>query len=409
MAKTRKSPPSGKGAAKSTVSGPRRGPRGTNGDGADPAVAKMQKTQALAAAFPFNRNKPGEFGDAARTPKPGATAEPADASVTASTLTEQTKSPKTGAPRGARPQSRQRAARPRARRLRRPGAHDELRAAHRRQPELAQGRTPGPRAPRGLHPPGEDHALRPRAHPRADRARPRLRRARRVRVLRLAGEVHARRLPVGEGQAHPGLRALLDRRGRAGVHRHGARRARLRDQVLHRRGELRPRREQHPDLLHPGRDEVPGPGARGQARAAPRDAPGGERPRHVLGLRLPDAGVDPHAAVGHVRPRAASQLQHDAGLRGPHVPAGQRRRRVPLREVPLDAAGGHALPRLGRVRQDRRARIPTTTAATCGSRSSPASSRSTSSAFRSSPRRRPRRSASTCSTRRRSCRRSWSP
>jgi catalase len=98
MAKIRKNPPSGKGAAKSTVSGPRRGPRGTNGDGADPAVAKMQKTQALAAAFPFNRNKPGEFGDAARTPKPGATAEPPDASVTASTLTEQTESPKTGAP-----------------------------------------------------------------------------------------------------------------------------------------------------------------------------------------------------------------------------------------------------------------------------------------------------------------------
>ena len=97
MAKIRKTPPSGKGAPKSTVSGPRRGPRGTNGDGADAAAAKMQKTQALAAAFPFNRNKPGEIGDAARRPKPGATAEPADASVTASTLTEQTESPKTGA------------------------------------------------------------------------------------------------------------------------------------------------------------------------------------------------------------------------------------------------------------------------------------------------------------------------
>ena len=96
MAKTRKTPPSGKGAAKSTVSGPRRGPRGTNGDGAV-AAAKMQKTQALAAAFPFNRNKAGEIGDAARAPKPGATAEPADASVTASTLTEQP-SPRRRAP-----------------------------------------------------------------------------------------------------------------------------------------------------------------------------------------------------------------------------------------------------------------------------------------------------------------------
>ena len=60
MAKTRKTPPSGKGAAKSTVSGPRQGPRDPNGDG---AVAKMRKTQALAAAFPFNRNKADEIGD----------------------------------------------------------------------------------------------------------------------------------------------------------------------------------------------------------------------------------------------------------------------------------------------------------------------------------------------------------
>ena len=95
MAKTRKTPPSGKGAAKSTVSGPRQGPRDPNGYG---AVAKMRKTQALAAAFPFNRNKADEIGDGARAPKSGATAEPADASVTASTLTESHESEKTGAP-----------------------------------------------------------------------------------------------------------------------------------------------------------------------------------------------------------------------------------------------------------------------------------------------------------------------
>jgi catalase len=35
------------------------------------------------------------------------------------------------------------------------------------------------------------------------------------------------------------------------VGRHRARRARLRGEVLHRRGELRPRRQQHPGLLHP--------------------------------------------------------------------------------------------------------------------------------------------------------------
>jgi len=54
MAKTRKNPASGKNAAKSTVSGPRRGPREANNNG---AAARLRKTQALAAAFPFNRNK----------------------------------------------------------------------------------------------------------------------------------------------------------------------------------------------------------------------------------------------------------------------------------------------------------------------------------------------------------------
>ena len=71
--------------------------------------------------------------------------------------------------------------------------------------------------------------------------------------------------------------------------------------------------------------------------------------------------------------------------------------------------GGHPLPGLGRERQDRAAPIPTITAATSGSRSRPASSRSTSWASRSSPRSRPRSSASTCSTRPRSSPRSWCP
>ena len=93
MAKMRKNPIQNKSAAKSTVSGPRRGPRETSSDG---AVAKMRKTQALAAAFPFNRNKADETRNGA--PQPGATAEPADASVTSSTLTEGTESAKTGGP-----------------------------------------------------------------------------------------------------------------------------------------------------------------------------------------------------------------------------------------------------------------------------------------------------------------------
>ena len=104
MPKNRKTPletsrsakhPDGKGAAKSTVSGARKGP---SGDGADPAVRRMQGTQALAAARPYNPLKPGEIGEASRTPKPGATAESADPAVTGSTLSEANASAKTGAP-----------------------------------------------------------------------------------------------------------------------------------------------------------------------------------------------------------------------------------------------------------------------------------------------------------------------
>lgn len=95
MAKKRKSPAQSKGAAQSTVSGARKGPRG-GGNG--PAVRKMQGADALAAAFPFNANKAGEIGDAARRPKAGATTEPSDSTVTGSTLTETNTSAKTGAP-----------------------------------------------------------------------------------------------------------------------------------------------------------------------------------------------------------------------------------------------------------------------------------------------------------------------
>ena len=43
-------------------------------------------------------------------------------------------------------------------------------------------------------------------------------------------------------------------------------------EVLHRRGELGSGRQQHPGILHPGRDEVPRPHSRGEAGASPPDA-----------------------------------------------------------------------------------------------------------------------------------------
>jgi catalase len=95
MRKDRTTPDRSKGAAKSTVSGPR---KGTRGPGNGPAERKMQGAQALAAAFPFNASKAGEIGAAARTPEAGATAEPGEPAVLGSTLSEKNASPKTGVP-----------------------------------------------------------------------------------------------------------------------------------------------------------------------------------------------------------------------------------------------------------------------------------------------------------------------
>src|SRR4029453_13371772 len=95
MGKNRKARVQSKGAAKSTVSGARKAPRDRVSGLAE---RKMQGAQALAAAFPFNRSKAGEIGVAARTPKAGATAEPPESAVVASTLTEANASQKNGAP-----------------------------------------------------------------------------------------------------------------------------------------------------------------------------------------------------------------------------------------------------------------------------------------------------------------------
>ena len=128
--------------------------------------------------------------------------------------------------------------------------------------------------------------------------------------------------------------------------------------------------------------------------------------RHVLGLRVADARDHPHADVGDVRSRHPAQLPDDAGLRRAHLPLRQRRRRVALRQVPLDAASPARIRWCGTRRSRSPAPIRTSTAATCGKRSRPAPIPSTSSACRSSPRSRPRPSPSTCSTRPRSCPRS---
>jgi len=82
-----------KSAAKATVSGPAGGQDDLT---KDPAARKAKNTDTLAAAFPTNKNKPNEYGKAARKPPRGVTAEPPDLETTGSTLTETVSSDKTG-------------------------------------------------------------------------------------------------------------------------------------------------------------------------------------------------------------------------------------------------------------------------------------------------------------------------
>src|ERR1700759_509729 len=84
-----------KAASKSTVSGSRKGTAPARND--DPAARKMAATDALAGAFPFNENKPAEYGEASRETPEGAHVPPKDVTVTGSTLTEPASSTKVGA------------------------------------------------------------------------------------------------------------------------------------------------------------------------------------------------------------------------------------------------------------------------------------------------------------------------
>ncbi|MFB9244299.1 catalase [Massilia antarctica] len=100
----------GAGSILSTVSGPSNAQPPASLGSSDPVAAQLLiKTvagQQLAAAMPFNPNKPAEYGDAARTPPPGATAEPSTPAATGSTSTETIASAKLGAgvpPQGANP------------------------------------------------------------------------------------------------------------------------------------------------------------------------------------------------------------------------------------------------------------------------------------------------------------------
>jgi len=90
----------GAGSVLSTVSGPSNATPPSSLDSKE-AVAErlLEKTvtgHALAAAMPDNPTKPGEYGEAARTPQPGASREPSSAAATGSTASEIQASTKIG-------------------------------------------------------------------------------------------------------------------------------------------------------------------------------------------------------------------------------------------------------------------------------------------------------------------------
>ena len=200
--------------------------------------------------------------------------------------------------------------------------HVDRRTPARHRP-LAQGRSARSDPAGGLPPPREDHPLRPRAHPGAGRARARRGRARHLPRLRHGRAAVTRAGFLQRGRRDAGVRAVLHRARLARVGRHRPRRPRLRDEVLHRRGQLRPGRQQHPGVLHPGRHQVPRPHPRRQAAPGPRDPAGADAPTTRSGTSSRCTPRRPTTSCGHVRPRHPALVPDDGGLRRPHLPAGR--------------------------------------------------------------------------------------
>ena len=96
-------------------------------------------------------------------------------------------------------------------------------------------------------------------------------------------EIHPRRhLPAGRRE-DARLRPVLDGGRQQGIVRSRPRRARLRGEALHPGGQLGHRRQQHPRLLHPGRDQVSRRHPLGEAGARPRLSAGGSRRTTISG------------------------------------------------------------------------------------------------------------------------------
>ena len=254
--------------SRTTVSGP-----ASPGPGPveqDDLAAKAAGTQELASKMPFNRGKADEYDPARATaPKPGQSEKPDDPIVGASTVTEAqgsdkvgSGSPTIGTNSTIGPLDRVRV-----------DSTDRVLTTNQGVPigDNQNSLKAGLRGPTLL----EDFILREKiTHFDHERIPERIVHARGsaahgyFECTTPLGDYHARGHLFRGGEADPGLRPLLDRARRARLDRHRTRRPRVRGEVLHRGRQLGSRGEQHPHLLHPGRDEVPGPRARRQARAS---------------------------------------------------------------------------------------------------------------------------------------------
>ena len=182
------------------------------------------------------------------------------------------------------------------------------------------------------------------------------------------------------------LRALLDRRRQQRLGRPRPRRARLCREALHQGGQLGHRRQQHPGLLHPGRDQVPRPDPRRQAGAGPRLSAGADGPRQFLGLHLALAREHAHGACGSCR-TGRSRARSGSWRASASTPSAWS---TPRGNRPSSSSTGsrsRACSRSSGTRRSRStARTPISIAATSGTRSQRATFPNGSWAFSSSTR-----------------------
>ena len=159
-----------------------------------------------------------------------------------------------------------------------------------------------------------------------------------------------------KGEKTPALRAVLHGRRQPRFLRPRPRRARLRREAVHAGGELGHRREQHPRLLHPGPDQVPGPRPRREGRARPRVSAGAVRARQLLGLRslMPEST---HMLLWVMSDRAIPRSFRFMEGFGVHTfRFVNAKGSIHVREAPLEAEAGHAVRAVGRGREDQRRR-----------------------------------------------------